>query len=60
MSCYCAAKVTEAKAIMIMILEPMGCRAYGMCGMFYFHAAGPPLHRSVLTEGRDLGPFVSA
>jgi hypothetical protein len=43
MGCYCAAKVTEAEAIMTMILEPTGCRAYGMCGMFYFHAAGPPL-----------------
>jgi hypothetical protein len=37
-----ATKVMGAEAIMTMILEPMGHRAYGICGTFRFCAAIPP------------------
>jgi hypothetical protein len=60
MGCYCAAEVAVAEAIMTKIPGPTGCRAYGMCGTFHFRAPGSPLRRPVLTEGQDLGPFVSA
>jgi hypothetical protein len=60
MGCYYVAEVTGAEAIMTMILEPMGCHAYGMCGTFCFRATGHPLHGPALTKERVLGPLVSA
>jgi hypothetical protein len=54
MGCYCTAEVVGAEAIMTTILKPMGRHPYGM---FHFCAAGTPLHRPVLTEGRILGPM---
>jgi hypothetical protein len=60
MGCYCIAKVAGAEAIMTTIPESTGRRTYDVCVTFHFHAAGSPLRRPVVTEGRDLGPFVSA
>jgi hypothetical protein len=45
---------------MTTIPEPMGRRAYGMCGAFRFSAATPPFRRPVMTDEQDPSPLVSA
>jgi hypothetical protein len=55
-----ATEVAGVEAVMTIIPEPMGRRTYGMCGMFHFYAAIPPLLSPTLTDAWDLGPLVSA
>jgi hypothetical protein len=57
---YCTAEVAGPEAIMTTILEPTGCRAYGMRGVFHFSTVVPPFRRPVPTDERNLGPLVSA
>jgi glycerol uptake facilitator-like aquaporin len=54
------AEVMGVEAVVTTIPEPMGLRTYGMCRMFHFCVAIPPLLSPVLTNARDLGPLVSA
>jgi hypothetical protein len=55
-----AAEVAGPEAVVTMIPEPTGRRAYGMCGTFRFCATVPPLLSPALTDALDMGPLVSA
>jgi hypothetical protein len=54
-----SAEVARAEMIVTTIPEPMGRRAYGMCGAFYFCVVAPPFHRPAPTDEWDLGPLVN-
>jgi hypothetical protein len=57
---YYIAEVAGPEAIMTTIPELTGLHTYGICWMFHFCTAVPPLLSSALSDAWYLGPLVSA